>query len=311
MSVKRIAIFGSTGSIGTQCLEVIAANPELFSAEILTAQNNDELLIQQALTFNPNLVVIGDEKKYQKVKDALVHTSVKVFAGEAAIEEAAGMDCYDMMLAAIVGYAGLKPTLKAIENGKPIALANKETLVVAGEIVMQKAVETGFAQKTATGYRNGAGMTATSLFLMVDDKNFILASDSATYAAYIAGTGKATISADVLSKLKGKSTASFVDFTSLFTAAIAGVNDESGKKALTAANNTFKNVIVTSDNFEDKSVKSYFEVNMVNAKQNSLVSTANFINDLIAIFKEEEAKRKAMYSTEYEILKDVGIVPEK
>jgi 1-deoxy-D-xylulose-5-phosphate reductoisomerase len=141
MSVKRIAIFGSTGSIGTQCLEVIAANPELFSAEILTAQNNDELLIQQALTFNPNLVVIGDEKKYQKVKDALAHTSVKVFAGEAAIEEAAGMDCYDMMLAAIVGYAGLKPTLKAIENAKPIALANKETLVVAGEIVMQKAVE--------------------------------------------------------------------------------------------------------------------------------------------------------------------------
>ncbi len=141
MSVKRIAIFGSTGSIGTQCLEVIAANPELFSAEILTAQNNDELLIQQALTFNPNLVVIGDEKKYQKVKDALAHTTVKVFAGEAAIEEAAGMDCYDMMLAAIVGYAGLKPTLKAIENAKPIALANKETLVVAGEIVMQKAVE--------------------------------------------------------------------------------------------------------------------------------------------------------------------------
>ncbi len=141
MSVKRIAIFGSTGSIGTQCLEVIAANPELFSAEILTAQNNDELLIKQALEFNPNIVVIGDEKKYLKVKDALAHTDVKVFAGEAAIEEAAGMDCYDMMLAAIVGYAGLKPTLRAIENAKPIALANKETLVVAGEIVMQKAVE--------------------------------------------------------------------------------------------------------------------------------------------------------------------------
>lgn len=141
MSVKRIAIFGSTGSIGTQCLEVIAANPDMFSAEILTAQNNDELLIKQALEFNPNIVVIGDEKKYQKVKDALAHTNVKVFAGEAAIEEAAGMDCYDMMLAAIVGYAGLKPTLRAIENAKPIALANKETLVVAGEIVMQKAVE--------------------------------------------------------------------------------------------------------------------------------------------------------------------------
>jgi len=141
MGVKRIAIFGSTGSIGTQALEVIAENPELFSAEILTAQNNDELLVKQALQFNPNCVVIGDEKKYQKVKDALASTDVKVFAGEKALEEAAAMDCYDMMLAAIVGYAGLKPTLMAIENSKPIALANKETLVVAGEIVMQKAVE--------------------------------------------------------------------------------------------------------------------------------------------------------------------------
>lgn len=141
MSVKRIAIFGSTGSIGTQCLEVIAANPTMFSAEILTAQNNADLLIEQALKFNPNCVVIGDEKKYQKVKDALASTDVKVFAGEKALEEAAAMDCYDMMLAGIVGYAGLKPTLKAIESSKPIALANKETLVVAGEIVMQKAVE--------------------------------------------------------------------------------------------------------------------------------------------------------------------------
>ncbi len=141
MPTKRIAIFGSTGSIGTQALEVVAANPELFSAEILTAQNNDELLVKQALQFNPNCVVIGDEKKYEKVKDALSHTDVKVFAGEKALEEAAAMDCYDMMLAAIVGYAGLKPTLMAIENAKPIALANKETLVVAGDIVMQKAVE--------------------------------------------------------------------------------------------------------------------------------------------------------------------------
>ncbi len=141
MRVKRIAIFGSTGSIGTQCLEVIAANPDKFSAEILTAQTNDELLIKQALQFKPNCVVIGDEKKYQKVKDALALTDVKVFAGEKALEEVAAMDCYDMMLAAIVGYAGLKPTLKAIENAKPIALANKETLVVAGDIVMQRAVE--------------------------------------------------------------------------------------------------------------------------------------------------------------------------
>ncbi|MEP6724976.1 MAG: 1-deoxy-D-xylulose-5-phosphate reductoisomerase [Bacteroidota bacterium] len=138
---KRIAVFGSTGSIGTQALNVIAANSHLFSAEILTAQGNDELLIKQALQFNPNIVVIGDEKKYLKVKEALAHTHVKVFAGEKALEECAAMDCYDMMLAGIVGFAGLRPTLKAIENGKMVALANKETLVVAGDIVMSKAVE--------------------------------------------------------------------------------------------------------------------------------------------------------------------------
>jgi 1-deoxy-D-xylulose-5-phosphate reductoisomerase len=140
-AVKRIAIFGSTGSIGTQALDVIAANPDKFSVEILTAHSNDELLVQQALQFNPNLVVIGDDKKYQKVKGALASSEVKVFAGEKALEEAAAMDCYDMMLAAIVGYAGLKPTLSAIEKGKAIGLANKETLVVAGDIVMKKAVE--------------------------------------------------------------------------------------------------------------------------------------------------------------------------
>lgn len=140
-SQKRIAIFGSTGSIGTQALEVIAANPTLFSAEVLTAQNNDTLLIEQALAFNPNVVVIGDEKKYLTVKEALAKTDIKVFAGEKALVEVAALDCYDMMLAAIVGYAGLKPTLKAISCGKPIALANKETLVVAGDIVMQMAIE--------------------------------------------------------------------------------------------------------------------------------------------------------------------------
>ncbi len=139
--IKRIAIFGSTGSIGTQALEVIAANPDLFSAEVLTAQSNDELLVQQALAFNPNVVVIGDEKKYLKVKEALANTDVKVFAGEKALEEVAALDCYDMMLAAIVGYAGLKPTVKALQAGKAIALANKETLVVAGDIVMKMAVE--------------------------------------------------------------------------------------------------------------------------------------------------------------------------
>ena len=139
--VKRIALFGSTGSIGTQALEVIASHPDKFSAEVLTAQTNDDLLIQQALKFKPNVVVITDESRYQRVKEALSSTDIKVFAGERSLEEVAAMDVYDLMLAAIVGFAGLKPTLKAIDSGKAVALANKETLVVAGDIVMQKAVE--------------------------------------------------------------------------------------------------------------------------------------------------------------------------
>lgn len=138
---KRIAIFGSTGSIGKQALEVIAANPDKFSVEVLTAHQNDALLIEQAMKFNPNIVVIGDDNKYNTVKNALSGTDIKVFAGEKSLEEVASMDCYDFMLAAIVGYAGLKPTLNAIENGKTVGLANKETLVVAGDIVMRKAVE--------------------------------------------------------------------------------------------------------------------------------------------------------------------------
>jgi 1-deoxy-D-xylulose-5-phosphate reductoisomerase len=138
---KRIAIFGSTGSIGKQALEVIDANPSAFSVEVLTAHSNDDLLIRQALHFKPEIVVIGDEKKYPHVKNALSSHPIKVFAGEKALEEVAAMDIYDMMLAAIVGFAGLRPTLRAIENGKAIALANKETLVVAGDIVMQKALE--------------------------------------------------------------------------------------------------------------------------------------------------------------------------
>ena len=140
-SKKRIAIFGSTGSIGTQALEVIRTNPDLFEVEILTAQTNDELLITQALEFRPNAVVIGDDSRYEKIKQALSSTDIKVFAGEDALEEVADFDTYDMMLAGIVGFAGLKPTLKAVEKGKAVGLANKETLVVAGDIVMQKAIE--------------------------------------------------------------------------------------------------------------------------------------------------------------------------
>lgn len=137
---KRIAIFGSTGSIGTQALEVISSHPTLFTAEILTAQNNEDLLIEQAFQYQPKIVVIGDDKKYQKVKDALSVTNIKVLGGEDALTEAASVDEYDMMIAAIVGFAGLKPTLAAIEAGKSVGLANKETLVVAGDIVMHKAV---------------------------------------------------------------------------------------------------------------------------------------------------------------------------
>jgi 1-deoxy-D-xylulose-5-phosphate reductoisomerase len=138
---KRIAIFGSTGSIGKQALQAIADHPDQFTVEILTAQTNDELLVSQALKFGPGTVVIGDEKKYLKVKEALADRPIKVFAGAEALEQVASMNSYDMMLSAIVGFAGLKPTLRAIESGKAIALANKETLVVAGDIIMRKAVQ--------------------------------------------------------------------------------------------------------------------------------------------------------------------------
>ena len=141
MHQKKIAIYGSTGSIGKQTLEVISAHPELFTAEILTAYSNDALLIEQALQFVPNIVVIGDITKYANVKKALEGKPIKVFAGEEALEQVAGMDCYDFMMAGIVGFAGLKPTLTAVRNGKTIGLANKETLVVAGDIVMREAKE--------------------------------------------------------------------------------------------------------------------------------------------------------------------------
>jgi len=141
MQKRRIAIFGSTGSIGKQTLEIINENPELFSAEILTASTNADLLIEQALQYDPNIVVIADESQFSAVQTALMNTNIKVFAGDQSLVDVAGMDSYDLMIAAIVGFAGLKPTLKAIETGKPVGLANKETLVVAGDIVMRTAAE--------------------------------------------------------------------------------------------------------------------------------------------------------------------------
>lgn len=136
---KRLAILGSTGSIGTQTLEVVREQPAHFEVELLTAGKNAELLIAQAREFAPNAVVIGDESRYAEVRDALFPLGVKVFAGAAAIEQAMQMDSIDMVLTALVGFAGLRPTLAAIDAGKAIALANKETLVVAGELVTQRA----------------------------------------------------------------------------------------------------------------------------------------------------------------------------
>ncbi|MEY2792720.1 MAG: 1-deoxy-D-xylulose 5-phosphate reductoisomerase [Bacteroidota bacterium] len=142
---KQIAILGSTGSIGTQALEVIEANPQLFEVYVLTAQNNVDLLIAQALKFSPKVVVIGKESAYQTLKEALSGTAIKVLAGSKALEEVVQYEAIDVVLTALVGYAGLLPTVKAIEAGKHIALANKETLVVAGELIMPLAAKHGIS----------------------------------------------------------------------------------------------------------------------------------------------------------------------
>lgn len=140
---KNIAILGSTGSIGTQTLDVIRANPDAFSVEVLTGNGNADLLIQQALEFHPNAVVIADESKYQQVKQALQVHDIKVFAGNKSVADVVQMDSIDLVVAAIVGYAGLESTISAITAGKQIALANKETLVVAGDLVTRLAREKG------------------------------------------------------------------------------------------------------------------------------------------------------------------------
>ena len=141
MSKKRIAVLGSTGSIGTQTLDVIEANPEIFSVEVLTAQNNADLLIEQAAKFLPKVVVIGNESFYDKVSAALSSFSIKVYSGNSALISVVESDSIDIVLTAMVGYAGLLPTIHAIRAGKNIALANKETLVVAGELITNLARE--------------------------------------------------------------------------------------------------------------------------------------------------------------------------
>ena len=140
---KHVAILGSTGSIGTQALDVIEANQDLFEVEVLTANSNSELLVQQALKYKPNAVVIANENKYDEVKDALGSSDIKVYAGVESLSQVVEMDTIDVVLTALVGYSGLKPTISAIKAKKNIALANKETLVVAGSLITALAKENG------------------------------------------------------------------------------------------------------------------------------------------------------------------------
>ncbi len=140
---KNIAILGSTGSIGKQALDIVRANLDKLQVEVLSAENNADLLIQQAIEFSPNAVVIGNEEKYQYVKDVLFKHDIKVYAGADALVQVVQMESIHMVLAAIVGFAGLRSTLAAIEAGKQIALANKETLVVAGALVTEAAKAKG------------------------------------------------------------------------------------------------------------------------------------------------------------------------
>jgi 1-deoxy-D-xylulose-5-phosphate reductoisomerase len=140
-NIKKIAILGSTGSIGTQALAVIKANPTLFKVQVLTAQSNVSLLIEQALAFEPDVVVIGDEDKFFELKEALKHKNIEVKAGMNALCEVVVLPSLALVLTALVGFAGLKPTIAAIKAGKDIALANKETLVVAGDLVTSLAKE--------------------------------------------------------------------------------------------------------------------------------------------------------------------------
>ena len=135
MKKQNLAILGSTGSIGTQTLDVVAANPDLFAVDAIAANNNVDLLIKQARTFHPEAVVVANEAHYNTLREALTDLPIKVFAGSDAVAQVAALPSVDTVVTAMVGYAGLKPTIEAVKAGKRIALANKETLVVAGELV--------------------------------------------------------------------------------------------------------------------------------------------------------------------------------
>lgn len=141
--IKHIAILGSTGSIGTQTLEVVEANPDKFIIEVLTANNNVDLLVKQAIKFKPDTVVIANDEKYNELVEALKDEPIKVYAGADALAQVVQMDTINVVLTAMVGYSGLLPTIKAIEAKKNIALANKETLVVAGDLIQKLAIKNG------------------------------------------------------------------------------------------------------------------------------------------------------------------------
>ncbi len=138
---RRIAVLGSTGSMGTQALEVIALHPDVLQLEIIAANSSADLLIEQAKKYHPNIVVVVQEEAYRKVKEALADEDVKVFCGEESLCDVCEMDCVDMVLSCIVGIAGLKPAFRTVSCGTPLAIANKETLVVAGELIMRTAKE--------------------------------------------------------------------------------------------------------------------------------------------------------------------------
>jgi len=138
---RRIAVLGSTGSMGTQALEVIALHPDVLQLEIIAANSSADLLIEQAKKYHPNIVVVVQEEAYRKVKEALADEDVKVFCGEESLCDVCEMDCIDMVLSCIVGIAGLKPAFRTVSCGTPLAIANKETLVVAGELIMRTAKE--------------------------------------------------------------------------------------------------------------------------------------------------------------------------
>lgn len=141
MKKRQLAILGSTGSIGTQALEVVSEHSDLFEVYALTANNQVDLLINQARKYMPEVVVIANERKYPELKEALEDLPIKVMAGADAIAQMVQSEPIDMVLTAMVGYSGLRPTISAIKAGKAIALANKETLVVAGELIMKLAAE--------------------------------------------------------------------------------------------------------------------------------------------------------------------------